>query len=434
MLLRFKNKFLNPSLWIMALVSLSYLLTFMQRTAPGVVGNQLQAQFHITTAVLGTITSIQFLLYMGLQIPVGLFGDRLGPEKLFVVGVFMDGVGALIFGSAHNFTGLLAGRALVGLGDALIWVNIVLILSRWFSPARFGSMLGIVSTAGNLGGLLATVPLAAWVSASGWPAPFLNLGGLTIAVAMVNVFIFLGIPILGRRALRPPLQPRHMRVQQMPVGKMIRLVMRDRVAWAAFACHFGAVGTYTGFISLWAVPFFMTNYGVSRAGATLFTLAGAITSLISAPIIGILSDRVGQRKLMYFILQTASTLAWLSTLLWAGHSYHWTGMLLMTVTGLGAGGSLLTFAVIRDGVPIHRVGVTSGFANTGGFLSATLLPVLFGALLQAGEGGAFGKISASHVFGWAFSVPALFSLVGVIGTLLIPASDRSSTGFVNVET
>ncbi|RIV26140.1 MFS transporter [Alicyclobacillaceae bacterium I2511] len=417
---RLQRMLANPSLWVIALVSFSYLLAFMQRTAPGVVGNQLQAQFHITAAVLGTVASIQFFLYMVLQIPVGLFGDRLGPEKLFVAGVVIDGVGAIVFGSAHSLTELLTGRALVGLGDALIWVNIVLILSRWFSTEMFGSMLGIVSTAGNVGGLLATVPLATWVSVSDWATPFLDLGAITIAVAVLNTLVFLGVPFLGLRARRPPAHRSSVRVQRVPVWTMLRLVVRDRLSWATFACHFGAVGTYTGFISLWAVPFFMTIYGVSRAGATVFTLVGAVSSLVSAPIVGALSDRFGQRKLIYFTLQTASTLAWLSVLVWVGQPSHWAGLLVMAVTGFGAGGALLTFAVIRDGVPTQRAGVTSGFANTGGFLSAVLLPVLFGVLLQAGGGGSPVGTDVGHAYTLAFAVPAFFSFVGVVGTLLIP--------------
>ncbi|MCL6445370.1 MAG: MFS transporter, partial [Alicyclobacillus sp.] len=144
-------------------LSLSYLLVFTQRTGPGVISNQLQAQFHVTAAVLGTMASVQYFLYMVLQIPVGLLADRFGPERLLISGVALDGIGTLVFAHALNFPWLLAGRAIVGFGDALIWVNLVLILGRRYLPAEFASFLGIAGTAGNLGAVLTTVPLAAWI-------------------------------------------------------------------------------------------------------------------------------------------------------------------------------------------------------------------------------------------------------------------------------
>nr|WP_233896704.1 hypothetical protein [Heyndrickxia coagulans] len=50
----------------------------------------------------------------------------------------------------------------------------------------------------------------------------------------------------------------------------------------------------------------------------------------------------------------------------------------MFVIGYGNGASALTFAVVRHSFDVREVGSVSGFANTGGFLSAVLLPSLFG--------------------------------------------------------
>ncbi len=79
-----KSNSLMSSRWrwlVLTVICIAYLLVFTQRTGPGVISDQLQTEFHVSAAVLGTITSIQYLLYMIVQIPVGLYGDKAGPSE-----------------------------------------------------------------------------------------------------------------------------------------------------------------------------------------------------------------------------------------------------------------------------------------------------------------------------------------------------------------
>ncbi|MCY0887489.1 MAG: MFS transporter [Alicyclobacillaceae bacterium] len=410
-----RNLRLSRPFFIAFLLSLSYLLAYMQRTGPGVVSGTLKETFHVNAAVLGTMTSIQYLLYMLLQIPVGLSGDKYRPERLLAAGVFLDGVGTLLFATAHSFAVLLVGRAVVGLGDALIWVNIVLILARVFLPSQFGALLGVVSTAGNIGALLTTIPFAAWTAAEGWRIPFVVLAGLLMLTAVANFVVI--------RTDAPSKAP-GVHLEYVPVGKTMRLVVRDRNAWATFFCHFATVGTYIGFVGLWAVPFFRATYDASRATATTFTLASFIGALIGGPFVGMLTDRLGSRRGTYIVVQVLVCLSWMMVPLFDGHPPRWVSYALMFLLGFGSGGSLLTFAVIRDQTPPARSGVTSGFANTGGFLSAVLLPILFGALFDLGKSHG----TASHAYVLAFLVPVAFSLCGVIGSSFIKERQRVPEG------
>lgn len=403
---------------VLTSIGVSYLLVFTQRTGPGVISDQLQAEFHVSAAVLGTITSIQYLLYMLVQIPIGVYGDKSGPERLLITGVLLDGIGTLVFASAHSFGWLLVGRAIVGLGDALIWVNIVLILSKWFAKGRFAVVLGLVTTAGNIGALVTSIPLAAWIAVEGWHIPFRIIGLLLVAVGAADFFVLIGSTPARMAAVE--LQGA-VRIDRVPLGTLLARVVRDRVSWATFMCHFGAMGTYLAMVSLWIVPYFMDVYRLPRAQAAWFTLIAFIGSVVASPLMGSLSDWLHNRKLPYLTTQTLSTLAWLLVVLWRGEPPLIVAGMVMFIVGFGSGSSLLTFAVIRDHVPTDRSGLTSGFANTGGFLSAVLLPVLFGAIIDV-SGGATGMAPkiASHAYGLGFVLPTLFSAVGVIGSTLLP--------------
>ena len=444
---------------VFVLVAVAYLLVFSQRTGPGVISNELQRQFRVSATMLGTMASVQYFLYMLLQIPAGLTGDKFGPERLFAAGVVLDGVGTLIFSHAQTFSALLFGRAVVGLGDALIWVNIVLILAKWFAPSEFTIMLGLVGTAGNLGGILTTIPFAVWIASAGWRAPFTVLGSALIVVAVLNLIVLqmpkrgkagngrwaarngrigrrdvssstdgISSPGASKREVPDTLLEPKVKIQRVPVWKTLSTVVRDRLAWATFGCHFGIVGTYIGFLSLWAIPYFMATYHVSRSGATYFTLTSGVGALIGGPVTAAISERLHRRRLPYIVLQAFTTLAWLAIVFWQGSPPFALAFLLMFVLGFGSGGSLLTFAAIRDATPKERSGVTSGFANTGGFLSAVLLPVLFGTVVDWFDpAAARGFVPTAHAYGMAFWVPALFSLVGLFGAVMIVEKrDRNS--------
>jgi sugar phosphate permease len=412
---------------ILVFLSLSYMTVFMQRTGPGVITDQLQSEFHLSAAVIGTMASIQYLMYMGLQIPVGLLGDKFDPQRLFVTGVLLDGVGTILFADAHGFPWLLMSRAIVGIGDALIWVNIVLILGRRFAPQQFGRSLSVVATSGNVGALLTTIPFAAWVAIASWRTPFTSLGILLVAIALFDYLVLYSgqrkTNIAGERASSTEkeddgLSPR--KPKTTPMWKTLGVVVRDRIAWATFFTHFASVGTYIGFTGVWAIPYFMNTYGFSRSAAATLTMTAFVGAIIGGPLAGALTDRLGERRRPYLGFQTANTIVWAIIPLCGGHPPMWLMYVLMFVLGIGNGASLLTFAVVRNETPQARAGVTSGFANTGGFLSAVLFPILFGFVIDLmNPGYTQGTPPSAHAYALAFLVPCLFSFLGMVGSWMI---------------
>ena len=89
-------------------------------------------------------------------------------------------------------------------------------------------------------------------------------------------------------------------------------------------------------------------------------------------------------------------------------------LILFFIIGFGYGASALTFAAVHQSFPIKDSGIVSGFANTGGFLSAVLLPITFGYILDY-----FQATSTSLGVGYyyGFFAPVLFSVIGLIGIM-----------------
>ena len=119
--------------WVVfASVLFTYLLMASQRTAPGLIIDQVMRDFNVTASTIGLLTSIQFLVYTGLQVPMGILSDRYGPNFFLIIGAEVTGLGTIIYSLGTHEYVLFFARILTGMGDATIWVNMVLILGQWF--------------------------------------------------------------------------------------------------------------------------------------------------------------------------------------------------------------------------------------------------------------------------------------------------------------
>jgi sugar phosphate permease len=379
-----------------------------QRTAPGLIIDQIMLDFNVTATTVGLMTSIQFFVYTGLQIPMGFLADRYGPNFFLIMGAMLTGLGTIMYSlGTHEFI-LFFARVLIGTGDATIWVNLVLILSQWFNPKEFTRLIGITAMTGSLGFLLATMPFAFLIDIFGWRPAFFSAGLLLCFCAILLHFVLIKKP---KQAVFIKKER-----QREKTWVLLRRIFSNRQAWALFLCHFGIVGTYVGFISSWGVPYGMNVYGMTLQDASQLMMIGLIGALIGAPLAGWVSSRLDMIKRPYIVVHIILVWSWSIFLLFQGNPSSFLLTPLFFIIGLAYGANALTFAAVRQSFPINESGIVSGFANTGGFLSAVLLPSIFGKVLDHYQ-TVSGNIIDGYYYG--FITPVAFSMIGLIGVILI---------------
>ena len=408
--------------WVVfATVLFTYFLIVTQRTAPGLITNQLMSEFQVTASTIGLLTSIQFLAYASLQIPIGILSDRYGPNLFLIIGTLLNGIGTLIYSVAPNEYVLLVARLLVGIGDATIWVNLVLILSQWFKVKEFIGLLGLAGMSGSLGFLMATVPFSLWIDLTGWRASFFTVGIILCLCGCLLYFVLVRKP----KQFIPNYQVIAVDTSDGNREKtfvLLKRIFSNRQAWATFFCHFGLVGTYVGFIGSWAVPYGMHVYDMSRSNASQLIMIGLVGALIGAPLTTWISGRLGSIKRPYVTVHVIIFISWVVLFLFEGKPPFYLLLILFLLIGYGNGASSLTFAVVRKSFDLKVVGVVSGFANTGGFLSAVLLPSIFGKVLDH-----FQHEPSIVGYHYGLIIPAIFSLIGLIGGVLIKEQPQEET-------
>jgi sugar phosphate permease len=394
-------------------VLLTYLLMSSQRSAPGLITEQVMKEFHVTATTIGLLTSMQFFVYTSLQIPMGILADRYGPNFFLIIGAIVTGLGTIIYSFGTHEVVLFLARILTGIGDATIWVNLVLILSQWFKGKEFVRLIGLAGMTGSLGFLLATVPFSLLIDLLGWRAAFFSAG---IALCLSGILLYIVLVKKPRQLFHNESVTVKDEIPRQNISMLLKRIVWNRQAWALFFCHFGVVGGYVGFISSWAVPYGMTMYDLTRLDASQLIMVGLIGALIGAPLTSWIASRLETIKRPYVMVHFIILTSWSAFLLFKGNPPFFMLVMLFFIIGFGFGASALTFAVVRQSFPIGESGFVSGFANTGGFLSAVLLPGIFGKVLDHFQ-SVTGSMSEGYFFG--FIIPVIFSLIGLFGVMII---------------
>ncbi|MFG2195068.1 nitrate/nitrite transporter [Streptomyces sp. NPDC048639] len=355
-----------------------YFVAITYRTSLGVAGLDAADRFGINASALSTFSILQLLVYAGMQIPVGLLVDRLGTKKVLTLGIVLFTAGQLGFALSHTYAAALGSRALLGCGDAMTFISVLRLGSRWF-PTRRGPLIAqIAALFGMAGNLISTLVLSRLLHDIGWTATFAGsaLGG---AVVLTLVLLFLKDRPEGHA---PEPSPRH----HTPgfVRRQITAAWREPGTRLGMWVHFTTQFPAMVFLLLWGMPFLVEAQGLSRAAAgellTLVVLSNMVIGLVYGQVIS-----RHHRARMPLALGTvgATALTWGAALCWPGeHAPHWLLVTLCAVLGGCGPASMIGFDFARPANPPERLGTASGIVNMGGFTASMVTLLAIGVLLD----------------------------------------------------
>jgi sugar phosphate permease len=369
---------------IFGFATFAYVIAVLQRSSLGVAGVDATERFGISAAVLSTLAVVQLIVYAGLQIPVGLLIDRVGPRALIITGASLMVVGQATLALAPDIGLAIAGRILVGAGDAMTFISVLRLLSNWFSGRTLPLVSQLLGTLGTLGQVLSAVPLSLLLHEAGWTTAFLTASGLSLlALCGVIVVVQNGVAPITRSLDVGERRPRALSQLRESLGRPgTRL---------GFWSHFVTQSSGTVFSLLWGFPFLSVGLGYGPTNAALLLTLLVASAMVTGPILGIVSARYPTRRSNVVLgIVAAMAVAWSLVLFWPGHPPLAVVMLLIVVIGAGGPGSLIGFDFARAFNPMRSLGSATGIVNVGGFLASFVMMFLIGTildLLDAASGG-----------------------------------------------
>ena len=355
-----------------------YFVAVIFRTSLGVAGLDAVERFHVGASALSTFSILQLLVYAGMQIPVGLLVDRLGTKKVLSIGAVLFTAGQLGFAFSPSYGTALASRALLGCGDAMTFISVLRLGTRWF-PVRRGPLVaqfaGLVGMAGNL---VSTLVIARLLHGVGWTPAFAG-SALAGVIVLVLTLIFLKDHPEGYEP--EPFPHRGAAYVRGQIAAAWREPGTRLGLWVHFTTQFPAMV----FLLLWGMPFLVQAQGLSRATAgellTLVVLSNMVIGLVYGQVV---ARHHAARLPLALGTVAATALLWAVTLAYPGeHAPMWLLVVLCAVLGACGPASMIGFDFARPANPPERQGTASGITNMGGFVASMTTLFAVGVLLDA---------------------------------------------------
>ncbi|MFF8843580.1 MFS transporter [Streptomyces sp. NPDC015127] len=175
----------HPQRWlILGVICLAQLTVLLDNTVLSVAIPSLTRELDASTADIQWMINAYSLVQSGLLLTAGNAADRYGRKKMLVAGLALFGTGSLAAGLAQSSTQLIAARAGMGVGGALLMTTTLAVVVQIFDDAERVKAIGLWSTVNSLG--FAAGPLIGGVMLDHfwWGAIFL----VNIPVAAIGLF------------------------------------------------------------------------------------------------------------------------------------------------------------------------------------------------------------------------------------------------------
>jgi nitrate/nitrite transporter NarK len=375
---------------VLAVAVFAFMQAHLHRMAFAPLIPRFVADLGLTYAAAGAIQTAYFVTYMLAQVPVGVLADRWGARRVMGVSMAILAAGAGAFALSHGYTQALAARLVVGLGAAAIWVPNMYLVTEWFPAGERGRATGLMSAGGAAGGTLALLLVPSLAERWGWRAAY---GFLTAPALIALMLVAVALPRSRDAAAAPRREG------------ALRAVLGHRAVWVLNLSVLFAYGGYFGFVT------FLPAYLVQALHASE-SQAGLITSLLTAgsalswPLAGIASDRLGLRKPIYLMSQTASVVVCVLFATVVQSSGTAGAVACALAAGVLIGGTILPFVMIVEMFPAAQAATAAGVTNAATFLGGMVVPVVVGRILDVtgSFGAAFGVAAGVQAIALAFGV------------------------------
>ncbi|ENT2992204.1 SmvA family efflux MFS transporter [Raoultella planticola] len=456
-------------------ILLVYLPVAIDATVLHVASPTLSMSLGTSSNELLWIIDIYSLVMAGMVLPMGALGDKIGFKRLLLLGSAIFGVSSLAAAFSPTALALIASRALLAIGAAMIVPATLAGIRNTFSQARHRNMaLGLWAAIGSggaafgplVGGILLehfywgsvfliNVPIVlAVIAFSARMVPRqparreqpLNLTQALMLIVAILMLVFSAKSALkGQMALWMTglialvglaLLVRFVRQQLSAATPMVDMrLFTHRIILSGVMMAMTALITLVGFELLMAQELQFVH-GKTPFEAGLFMLPLMLASGFSGPVAGVMVSRLGLRQVATGGM-LLSALSFLGLSMTDFSSQQWLAWGLMTLLGFSVASALLASgAAIMAAAPKEKAAAAGAIETMAYELGAGLGIALFGLILTRsysssivlpggmdGQAAAQASSSISEAIALAQSLPAVpaHSLIAAAKTAFISA-------------
>ena len=347
----------------------------------------------------------------------GTLSDRIGRRPVMVMGYLIMSAGVFAYPQAETYETLLLVRLAFAAGVAAYSVMLVTLIADYVGDDSRGRASGLMGFFSGIGALI-TVMLVLRL-----PKMFQDAGQTPIEAGFATYWIIGGLTLVTGIVMWFGLRGQvvHQEERQRPLLEQVReglLAARDPGIGLAYGASFVARGNLAivgTFFTLWLANYGTLEMGISRADA--MARAGMViaiaqsSALISAPLFGMLTDRINRVSALNVTLLLAF-LGYGGT--WFVDNPFGAGMILCAVLiGMSEVGCIVTSSVLIAQQSPQRIrGAVIGLFNLSGAVGIMVASKVGGILFDSWREAA------------PFILFGMFALLVLIWGLLVRAKVR----------
>jgi MFS family permease len=261
-------------LWLCGLSTILYL----DRICMGKAVVPIQNELGLSNSEVGDVNAAFTLAYGLFAVPVGRWGDKVGPRIVLASIVLAWSVFTILTGLAYGLLALLVIRFLFGAAEAGAFPNAAKVIARWYPEGERGRVQGTMLAFAQIGAVAAPAGAAYLIEAVGWRWSFFAFG-------MIGILWAIGFWLWFRDS---PADHRGVNAAELArIETGARSVETDPgpVPWRAVAVNRGVIflslimvlgACFTYFFYFWFPKYLESARGVSNIRA------GWLTSLVMA--------------------------------------------------------------------------------------------------------------------------------------------------------
>jgi MFS transporter, DHA2 family, multidrug resistance protein len=176
--------------WALGALALSALVVGLDLTVLNLALPTLGTDLHASTSDLQWFVDAYSLVLAAALLPAGVLGDRLGRKKILVPALVLFGLASLACAYSHTSGELVAARAVLGLGAAVILPLSLAVIPVLFTPAERQKAIAVVMAAIFIGYPLGPI-LGGWLLDNFWWGSVFLINVPVIALALIAVALLM---------------------------------------------------------------------------------------------------------------------------------------------------------------------------------------------------------------------------------------------------
>jgi EmrB/QacA subfamily drug resistance transporter len=180
----------NRRWWALGALVLCVLTLGLDVTILNVALPTVASDLAVGTGALQWIVNAYVLVFAGLMLPAGALGDRYGRRRLLLLGLAVFGTACLAAAWADSAAALIAVRAVMGAGAAIIMPIVLAVITVLFDERERGKAVSLVVVGIGVGLPLGPI-VGGWLLQHFWWGSIFLINVPVVAVAMAALVVLL---------------------------------------------------------------------------------------------------------------------------------------------------------------------------------------------------------------------------------------------------